>query len=253
MGYDFIDLARQGKNQWWRWVLGVCVVLVAWVGSGFSLGMVLVFWVILDNDPNTYIDAATKSIKGLDPIISYIAFNLGHAIMVVVLFLVIRYVHKRQFLSLITPRDRIRWDGMAGSFVLWFGLCAVTTLIDYALHPSTYKLTLHPLRFLIFVPIALVLTPLQTTAEELFLSRVHHARAGTFHAKYLHSCNDHRAALHGATPDQPGGGVGIHPHGRILFRRGFLSRVCHVEEQQSGIRIRDPRCHVSVLRVVHQL
>ncbi len=141
---------------------------MAWLGSGFLFGMVLVVWVMLDNNPNTYIDAATKSIKGLDPFISYIAFNLGHAIMVVVLFLVIRYVHGREFLSLITPQDRIRWRRVAGSFGLWFGLSAVTTLVDYLIYPSTYKLTLDPVRFLIFVPIALVLTPLQTTGEELF-------------------------------------------------------------------------------------
>ena len=168
MVHEFIDLAREGKNEWWRWLLGLCIVLFVWLGSGFILGMVLVVWALVDDDPNTYIDAATSSVKGLDAIITYIAFNLGHAVMVVVLFLVTRQVHGRRFLSLITPLARIRWGRVAGSFGWWFGLSAVITLIDYLLYPSTYKVTLDPVRFLIFVPIALVLTPLQTTGEELF-------------------------------------------------------------------------------------
>lgn len=168
MDFTFIDLAREGRNEWWRWLLGLGIVVVAWVGSGFFCGMVLVVWVLLDNDPNTYIDAATQSVKGLDPIITYIAFNLGHAIMVVVLFLVIRYVHKRRFLSLITPKDRICWKRVGQSFGLWFGLSAATTIADYLLYPTAYRIALDPVRFLIFLPIALILTPVQTTGEELF-------------------------------------------------------------------------------------
>jgi uncharacterized protein len=168
MSHKFVDLARRGRNEWWRWLLGLSIVLVAWLGSGFFFGMVLVLWVVMDNDPKTYIDAATHSIKGLDPVITYIAFNLGHAVMVVALFVVIRHLHRRSFLSLITPENRVRWDRVFKSFVLWFGLSAATTVVDYLLYPAAYKLVLNPIRFLIFVPLALILTPLQASGEELF-------------------------------------------------------------------------------------
>lgn len=164
----FIDLAREGKNQWWRWLLGIAIVLVSWVGVGFTLGFLLVVWVMTDGNPDTYIDASTRLVKGMDPIVEYIVFNLGHVVLVVILFLVTRYVHRRRFLSLITPQARIDRQKVAWSFALWFALSCATTFVDYLLYPDAYELTFHPLRFLIFLPIALILTPIQTSGEELF-------------------------------------------------------------------------------------
>jgi uncharacterized protein len=164
----FIDLAREGRNEWWRWLLGLGVVLVAWIGSGMVLGVLLVVWSLVDNNPDTYIDAGSGVLKGMDPIVTYIAYNSGHVALVVVLFLVVRFIHGRPFLSLVTAESRIDWRRLAGSLALWFGLTAVITLAEYLLHPSTYRLTFNPVRFLIFLPIALILTPLQTSGEELF-------------------------------------------------------------------------------------
>lgn len=164
---EFIDLAREGKNQWWRWLLGIGAIVISWMGFGFALGAFLAIWVLLDGNPHTYLDAASGSIEGMDPIIVYSLFNLDHVILVGVLFLVVRYVHRRRFLGLITPHTHVNWSRVAWSFALWFGLSVATTFVDYLLNPSTYSLTLKPLRFLIFLPIALILTPIQTSGEEL--------------------------------------------------------------------------------------
>jgi uncharacterized protein len=164
----FIGLAREGRNEWWRWLLGIGVVLIAWIGSGLVLGVLLVVWSLVDGNSDTYIDAGSGLIKGMDPIVTYIAFNAGHVVLVVALFLVVPFIHGRKFLSLITPERRFNWSRLAVSLALWFGLTAVITLVDYLLHPSTYRVTFNPVRFLIFLPIALILTPLQTSGEELF-------------------------------------------------------------------------------------
>ena len=79
----------------------------------------------------------------------------------------VRLIHKRPFLTVITPNLSVDWKKIGKSFGLFFGLVALATVVDYLLNPSTYQFRLNPERFLIFAPVALVLIPIQTTAEEL--------------------------------------------------------------------------------------
>ncbi len=151
---QFIDLAGAGKNNWWRYILALTLIVVTPVALTIISSMLFA--------------RIGYNIFGINSIvISFVEVGGFEACLIIGLLLAVRVIHLRPFLTLITPHESIDWKKFGKSFVLFFGLIALATLLDYLLNPSTYEYRLKPGQFLIFAPIALVLTPIQTSAEEL--------------------------------------------------------------------------------------
>lgn len=167
MASAYLDLALEGKNNWWRYALGILIAIVLWLGVTTALFMVLGIWTVIDGDPSTYVDGNAGSFVGIDPFVNYIILNMGHLAMLLGLFLVVRFLHKRRFLSLITVDTKINWRMVGLGFGLYLALMTVFTLVDYLRDPASYHFTQNPYRVLVLAPIVLILTPIQTTTEEL--------------------------------------------------------------------------------------
>ncbi len=151
---QFIDLAKLGKNNWWRYIVALTLILVT------PVALTIVANVLFARIGN--------NIFGLNSvIISFVEVGGFEACLIIGVLLAVRVIHLRPFLTLITPRESIDWKKFGKSFGLFFGLVAFATLLDYLLNPSTYEYRLKPEQFLIFASLALILTPIQTTAEEL--------------------------------------------------------------------------------------
>jgi uncharacterized protein len=167
MSSGFLELARTGRTQWWRFILGILIVLVSWVVAGAALGVGVVLYGLWTRNPQVHINSATYAVEGVDPFVSYLMLNFGHVVLMIALYLVVRRLHRRPFLSLVTAADRVDWKRVWQGFGWWSLLLFVATLVDYALHPSAYQVSLKLERFLLFLPVVLILTPIQTSAEEL--------------------------------------------------------------------------------------
>jgi uncharacterized protein len=151
---QFIDLAKLGRNNWWRYVLGVVLIL------GTPVALVII--------ANILYARIGYHIFGLNNVIvTFVEVGVFEACLIVGVLLAVKVVHLRPFLTLITPHEFIDWKKFAKSFGSFFGLIALAAAVDYLLNPSTYEFRLKPERFLVFAPIALILIPIQTTAEEL--------------------------------------------------------------------------------------
>lgn len=170
MGKNYLDLARLGKNDWWRYLVGLVVIVVAWIGVSVAIIIAVGVWATIDSDPATYWDPRTGIVKGLDPFVDYLILNSGHVTMTLGVFMAVCFLHQRPFRSLVTSATAIRWRLFALGFGVYAVLMVVGTLVDFAVHPDTYRISLNMWRFLAFAPIVLVLTPIQACAEE-FLFR----------------------------------------------------------------------------------
>ncbi len=164
---DYLDLARLGKNEWWRYLLAVITILFAWqiVGSGPSL--ILILWTMLDGNPATSV-TPEATFTGIPVTISFVAFMLASWAFLAGIFLAIRFIHSRKFLSLVTPLRRLDWKRLFQGFVVWFVLAAMAAIVESLLHPGRYVLTLDLGAYIPFVLLAVILLPIQTSAEELF-------------------------------------------------------------------------------------
>ncbi len=86
---DFIDLAREGKNEWWRYVLSLVLILSGWFGLSICLGIFLLAVVLFDNNPATNIDPVTNQIIGVDPAAMFIVVMLGAAALFVLVLVAV--------------------------------------------------------------------------------------------------------------------------------------------------------------------
>jgi uncharacterized protein len=157
---EFIDISNQGRNRWWRYVVSILFILI------FPTVMSVISVAVLA--PNSTVDKATGSFIGIDSFYNYILVNLWFVFLFAAIFLVVRFEHKRPFVSLINRNQSVDWKKIGKSFGIFSALLFCGLVVDYFVAPETLQYRLDLGRFLWFAPTVLVLTPIQTTAEELF-------------------------------------------------------------------------------------
>lgn len=167
MNTQYLTLADLGKNHWWRYLLGLLLIAVFWqILGAIPLGIMVVM-LMGDDDPATDVDLNTLHFTGVDSLWPYLAINFTLLTMLVGVFLTVRFLHQRQFISLLTPLASVDWRRMLEGFTVFFVLIAIATAGEAWFKPGAYQVTFDPKQFLIFLPIALIITPLQAAAEEL--------------------------------------------------------------------------------------
>lgn len=149
----FIEVARRGSNEWWRYIAGIVLVSACWVG-----GEVLIALPVFPQEADA---------TGAD-LLLFVALLLSFAPALGGVWLVVRFLHGRPFLSLITPRERIGWNRLAIGFGVWFAISAGASALEALLHPGRYQPNPQPLTVLPFLLVGTLLIPIQAGAEELF-------------------------------------------------------------------------------------
>ena len=77
-------------------------------------------------------------------------------------------VHRRSFLSLITPYKHFKLRGFFFGFTIWISLNILTSIITWLVIPHSFNLSFHFPDFFYFLPVVLLFIPLQCLAEEVF-------------------------------------------------------------------------------------
>ena len=163
----FLDQVNLGQTEWYRYMFGLVLILFFWLILGSVFVAVPMVWAMIDANPETAVNMQTGFVNGIDPIINYITLNLTFALLVLGVFIVVRFVHGRPFRSLITPAKQINWRRLGQGFGLWLLLVALASVVEYLLNPEIYTVVFNARRFFPFALVVLLLTPMQTTAEEL--------------------------------------------------------------------------------------
>jgi membrane protease YdiL (CAAX protease family) len=145
----YLALVHQGRNEGWRYFSGVVLILFCWLG----LGYVFYFWLLTSG-------GASK--LGL-----YIAVNFSILMMLAGLALAMRFLHRRPVMTLVSPEQRLDWRRAGQAAAVWCAVGLVAAAVEHQLYPDRYYLSFNAEQFFMFAAIAVVLTPLQTTTEEL--------------------------------------------------------------------------------------
>lgn len=174
MSNSFLQLAYRGRNHGWRYLVGLLLALFIFVvvGNLVSWGLLAAYIQGDGNSetrllPSAVLAPGESPIVGLSPIALYLFFNLGFPFLLLGIYLALRFIHGRSLLSLITPANRVSWQRIGQGFGVFFGLKVMEILVSYAIAPEDFTLSFQPQAFFIFLPLVLLVTPVQTTAEEL--------------------------------------------------------------------------------------
>jgi len=164
----FLDAARLGKNDWWRYLLSLGLILFSTLVLGALplLGVALV--VTLDGNPATDIDLTTGALSGVAPALSLALVMLPLATGLFALLLCVAVLHRRAPRTLVTPGRPVRWGNVLLAALVWSVLAGALSLVESFLFPGRFAFTPDLPRLLPFALVALLIVPLQTSAEELF-------------------------------------------------------------------------------------
>ena len=138
--------------RWWHWVLGTYAILAIWLFGGPI--MLIAMNAVLGNPETGWQNLLVQ-------LSSFIPFFIATP-------LVWRYLLKRPIVELIRWDGRIRTSRIGFGFAVWFGLAALSSGLSFALSPGSYEFTFSLAAFLPFLIVALLLLPIQTSAEEFF-------------------------------------------------------------------------------------
>jgi membrane protease YdiL (CAAX protease family) len=160
VGRRYLDLARLGRNSPGRYLAALGLIFFFWFGLGFAvMALALTF------------RGTARALGGAAAVrfLEYVALNLSFVTFLIGILLAVRWIHQRSPRTLITPYSRVDWRRVAQGFVVWLVLAALASLVEALLFPGRYELSFNLPLFLAMAPVVLLLTPLQTSSEELFL------------------------------------------------------------------------------------
>jgi membrane protease YdiL (CAAX protease family) len=170
----FLEIGRTGKNQWWRYLLGILIVFIA----GYSLlGQIPILFLAFWGMKKGYINQLDPDLQSklLNPAIMHIDPNLMLLIELFIfvgamfsLWIVVKFLHSKKFLSIITSAPKIRWKRFAITAFIWMSLCFIGQLISMQMYPDNYSVVFSLKPFLITLLIGILFLPIQTWWEEYF-------------------------------------------------------------------------------------
>ncbi len=170
----FFNAANKGNNHWALYLLGIFIVSIAYVIGQIPALAVAHFRV--KNNPNYGSDIMDRFNQTMDFSLIGINLNIGFILLLLIfvfaffgLVLVMKFVHKRNFLTLVNIEERIDFKKVLFGFSLWFVLGALGELFTYFVEPSTYTFSFDFFNFVFLLIIGLFVLPIQTSFEELFL------------------------------------------------------------------------------------
>lgn len=157
----------EGRNSVSRYLLSLLVI----VGLFFFGSILTVFYMFLASAFNPSLTINWDEAALSDPLADIYLQHIVYFIAIPGIWIAVRFIMKRRFLSIITPNQSLNWKRIFFGFGTYVVLMFVAGLIDFLIHPDRFTLQeFHASRFLLLLAAAVLLVPIQTSAEE-FLFR----------------------------------------------------------------------------------
>lgn len=139
------------RTRWWHWLLGTYLIITIWF-----LGSPLLF-----NASDALLGSGSAWQQLARELSTFVPFFIATP-------LVWRYILKRDVALLINARGRVDVRRITHGFAVWFGISAVSSVVDYLVNPGSYRWSFSASTFVPYAIVILLLLPLQTSAEEFF-------------------------------------------------------------------------------------
>ncbi|MDP1553180.1 MAG: type II CAAX endopeptidase family protein [Methanobacteriaceae archaeon] len=162
----FLDNAKLGKNNWWRYLITIILsLLIASVVAGALLGVFIVIGILIFKQ-SFNVDLIYQLLE--EPIFLIFLVGLSFSISFIFLYLCTSILHKKEFISLINTKNKVRWNRIAKGAGAWLFIIAAFDLLSYFIGPTGFKISFNFQKFWILVILALIAFPIQASFEEVF-------------------------------------------------------------------------------------
>jgi uncharacterized protein len=165
---NYLSIALQGKNDWWRYVCGILLSLSSFLILGIIAYVILLLYF---SGTSNILDFSTIDIEKFTKtpsIGNFVSSNIPFIFWFAGTVIAVRCIHDRSAWSLISSSGRINWRRLSYGFLVWFGIAMVPSIISLWVSPGLYKFHFDPGEWPLLFGAAIVLTPIQTSCEEIF-------------------------------------------------------------------------------------
>mgnify|MGYP003384043755 FL=1 len=164
---DFLQRGFTGYNTIWLYVLTMVLVFLGIQVA--SIPLIIAAFSTVDFDMSRFLKGAESSFMdiGMNSSLYLFLMIFTFAVAIWVLFLCLKYFHKKKFISIITSRKKIDWQRVFYAFSVWGLISIVFIFIGIFLSPEDYTWNFKLIPFTILLLVSLLFLPFQTSAEEL--------------------------------------------------------------------------------------
>ena len=150
MTHSYLNLSQQGNSSLWHYLVGILLIFFFW----FFLGGIFVSIITINFKQSIFIH-------------EYFVSKLPDIFSCLGVFLSVVWVHQRRLTTLFGVKDSVQIKRLLLGFGIWSLLLAIFLTTSFLINPRKYLFTFNADRWLIFLPFALVFTPIQVLSEEL--------------------------------------------------------------------------------------
>ena len=158
----FLKQDTLNTNPFWKYLLGSFIVIIFSILGQLPLSLFITADAISEagGDPMIALRNLDKNLQLFLILIPFVFGFLG-------LYLVIKKLHNRNFISITTYRSNVDWRRIIHSFILWGSITIIFISADFFINSEDYQINFKFEKFFILLIIGFILIPIQTSLEEL--------------------------------------------------------------------------------------
>lgn len=170
----FLNIGTRDKSHFLVWILGIVLCFFSLI-----VGASIIHWVLVRQTQkypeldDSHIDAFYAnpdfSVFHIDPSLGLCLLIVPFVIASIILISYLSFVHKRSWLSLITPSRKIDFRRIGFAFLLWFIISGLLEFAYYFIQEDTVQFQFNATRFFTLLIVAIFVLPIQTTFEEVYV------------------------------------------------------------------------------------
>lgn len=166
----FITQASQGDNQWWKYLLSLLCIVLAFIIGQIPITAFNYFkkssLKISDTDFNRFLADMDLSKLGITENTFFFLLLLMFVFVFIVFIGILPIIHKRNTKSFITSRKRFDFNRFFIGLSIWLILAII--IIFVLLEPNQYEFNFKIEQFIPLLLISICLIPIQAGVEEMF-------------------------------------------------------------------------------------
>jgi uncharacterized protein len=162
---EFLNNAHQGKNTPLNYFMTIVITILG--GSIAAIIFIILLLLIYVFIPG--IDAQTQLYNiGDNSLTILVLVGLVYALYALLFYLCIRFIHKKEFHSLINTVKTIRWKKILWGAGLWTGIIGLFTILSLIFQGNSLTINFNYSSFIYLVILSILVFPLQASFEEIF-------------------------------------------------------------------------------------
>jgi uncharacterized protein len=163
MSNSYLSIAQHGKNQWWRYLCGVLLILFWFMVVGTIAALIV--YASMGGDLSQKALAELGKSRSLT---AFITNNIPCVFGLVGTIVTVQSLHRRSGWTLINAQGQLDLSRFSYGFIVWFVIVIIPTVISLLIQPSSYEFNFSFPGWPLFLLASLVLTTIQTSWEEFF-------------------------------------------------------------------------------------